>query len=444
MNEMTDEQQDTSNKDSRKPASGASGTSNRGQRRNPSSSKFSNNSTQPSSRSGSNKRPSSTPATESGSDNGKKANDGKKGEQRRQPQNGGGQGKANHRKGQSTTGQGNRQANGQPTNKPVASPSPVDPSDALSSLQRVIADLKTTSPPNQTSPLAGGTLSSSTSMPIPQTTTSNLPANAPVFQPGASIYPPPIASEPPPRHRKAASMGAAGLSSNFNNFAPHLGSMREDVEEGQNGYEEGEISDSLYSSQPQVHHPRSQSQTFTAPRFAALAAQQEQQQQNDVVGPSGRPQLAPNFMFGVRRRSAAGNSMGPPIGEEDVGFQFPQQQTTPSYSDQDVLQRRNESGGEIRGIMAEQVNSTDMKFDGADVPCARRLQFRTRSKHSSVSKLPSINNSSLRIKFFPSKPLGLRQIVLLPTDVYRVRFLGLVARVANKPSWVNSDCAMLV
>ena len=368
MNEMTEEQQDTSNKDSRKPAPGASGGR---QRRNPSTSKSSNNVTQPSSRSGSNKRPSSTPATESGSDTGKRAGDGKKGEQRRQPQSGGGQGKASHRKGQSTAGQGNRHANGQPTNKPGASPSPAESSDALSSLQRVIADLKTTSPPNQTSPLAGSTLSSSTSMPITQTS-SNLPANAPVFQPGASIYPPPTTSEPPPRHRKAASMGAAGLSSNFNSFAPHLGSMREDVEEGSNGYEEGEISDSFYSSQPQVHHPRSQSQTFTAPRFAALAAQQEQQQQNDVLGPSGRPQLAPNFMFGARRRSSAGNAMGPPISEEDVGFQFPQQQTTPSYSDQDVLQRRNESGSEIRGIMAEQVHSNGyMKIAGTDVSCKK-------------------------------------------------------------------------
>jgi hypothetical protein len=230
-------------------------------------------------------------------------------------------------------------------------------------------------------------------------------------------------------------MGAAGLSGNFNSFAPHLGSMREDVEEGQNGYEEGEISDSLYSSQPQIHHPRSQSQTFTAPRFAALAAQQEHQQQNDVVGPSGRPQLAPNFMFGMRRRSGAGNAMGPPISEEDVGFQFPQQQTTPTYSDQDLLQRRNESGGEIRGIMAEQVHSTDMKIDETDVLCVKRLQFRTRSKHSSASKLPSTNSSSLRIKFFHSKPLGLRQIVPLPTDVYRVRLLWRsVARLVNSLS----------
>lgn len=355
---MTDEQQDTSNKDNRKPTSGAAVGNNRGQRKNPSASKPSDNVAQPPSRSGSNKRPSSTPATESGSDNGKRTNEGKKSEQRRQVQNGGGQGKANHRKGQSTTGQGNRQINNQPTNKPGAAVPVVESSDALSSLQRVIADLKTTSPPIQTSPLAGNTLPTSTSLPIAQTATSNLPANAPVFQPGASIYPPPTASEPPPRHRKAASMGAAGLPGNFNSFAPHLGSMREDVEDGQNGYEDGEIPDSLYSTQTQTHHPRSQSQIFTAPRFAALAAQQDQQQHNDVLGPSGRPQLAPNFMFGgrVRRRPGTG-TMGPPINEEDVGFQFPQQQTVPSYSDQDISQRRNEGSGEIRGIMAEQVQS---------------------------------------------------------------------------------------
>lgn len=351
---MTDEQQDTSNKDGRKSTPNPAPGPNRGQRRNPSVSKPSNSTPQPS-KSGGNKKPGGTPATESGSENGKKSNDGKKNEQRRQPQSGGGQGKANHRKGQSTASQNSRNNNGQSSNKPgtVAPPAP-DSSDALSSLQRVIADLKTTSPPNQPATLTGNTLPSSASAPITQTTISNLPANAPVFQPGASIYPPPSASEPPPRHRKAASMGAAGLSSNFNNFSPHLGSMREDAEDGQNGYEDGEIPESLYSTQPQGHHPRSQSQSFTAPRFAALAAQQEHQQ-NNVLGPSGRPQLAPNFMFGARNRSIA---MGPPINEEDVGFQFPQQQTVQSYSDQDALQRRNEGGGEIRGIMAEQVRSS--------------------------------------------------------------------------------------
>ncbi|KAH9077184.1 SSD1 protein [Lactarius deliciosus] len=347
---MTDEQQDTSNKDGRKPSSNPASGTNRGQRRNPSISKPSNSAAQPS-KSGSGKKP-GTPATESGSENGKKPNDGKKSEQRRQPQSGGGQGKANHRKGQSTASQNSRNNNGQSANKPGASaPPPPDSSDALSSLQRVIADLKTTSPPNQPAPLAGNTLPTSASAPIVQTTTSNLPANAPVFQPGASIYPPPSASEPPPRHRKAASMGMAGLSSNFGNFAPHLGSMREDVEDGQNGYEEGEIQESLYSTQPQGHHPRSQSQSFTAPRFAALA--QQEQQQNDIMGPSGRPQLAPNFMFGARNR--VGNIMAPSINEEDAGFQFPQQQQQQSYSDQDVLQRRNEGSGEIRGIMAEQI-----------------------------------------------------------------------------------------
>ena len=348
---MTDEQQDTSNKDGRKPTSNPASGANRGQRRNPSVSKPTNTAPQ-TSKPGSNKKPSGTPTTESGSENGKKASDGKKSEQRRQPQSGGGQGKASNRKGQSTASQNSRNNNGQSANKPGTSAPPPDSSDALSSLQRVIADLKTTSPPNQPAPLAGNTLPTSTSAPTTQTTTSNLPANAPIFQPGASIYPPPAASEPPPRHRKAASMGAAGLSSNFGNFAPHLGSMKEDVEDGQNGYEEGEIAESLYSTQPQGHHPRSQSQSFTAPRFAALAAQQEQQQ-NDILGPSGRPQLAPGFMFGARKRSIG---MGPPINEEDVGFQFPQQQTVPSYSDQEMMQRRNEGGGEIRGIMAEQVS----------------------------------------------------------------------------------------
>ncbi len=352
---MTDEQQDTSNKDSRKPSSNPASGANRGQRRNPTVSKPASSAAQPS-KSGNNKKPSGTPATESGSDNGKKANDGKKSEQRRQPQSSAGQGKGNNRRGQSTASQNSRNNNGQSSNKPgtVAAVPPPDSSDALSSLQRVIADLKTTSPSDQPTLLAGNALPTSTSAPIAQTTTSNLPANAPVFQPGASIYPPPSASEPPPRHRKAASMGTAGLSNNFGNFAPHLGSMREDVEDGQNCYEEGEIPESLYSTQPQGHHPRSQSQSFTAPRFAALAAQQEQQQ-NDILGPSGRPQLAPNFMFGARQRPSMGNIVAPSISEEDAGFQFPQQQTVPSYSDQEVLQRRNDGGGEIRGIMAEQV-----------------------------------------------------------------------------------------
>ena len=122
--------------------------------------------------------------------------------------------------------------------------------------------------------------------------------------------------------------------------------MMEDVEEGAS-LEEGEIQDRFYPQQG--HQPRSQSQSFVAPRFAALAAQQEQ----EAVGPTGRPQLAPNFMFGARKR---GQPMGPPISEEDIGFQFPQQQQQfPTDIPQEGNHRKTDSG-EITGIMAEQVS----------------------------------------------------------------------------------------
>ncbi|KAA1466420.1 RNB-domain-containing protein [Dentipellis sp. KUC8613] len=357
--EVTQQPQNAKKEEKKPPSNGSTQQGNpRGPRRNPSVSKppsggnAPQGGSRPSSGAG-NRKNSNAPAVESGSDTGKRG-DGKKNEQRGKGQGGGG-GRTGHRKAPSTQ-QGNRQGGKDQSsakqNNPSATVSGSEASDALSSLQRVIADLKTTSPPNQTSPLSGNTMTSSTSMPSSQTTTSTLPPNAPVFQPGASMYPAPGLGEQPPRHRKAASLGGAGLSSNFNNFSPHLGSMIEDVEEGHANvnYEEGEIPENVYTTQG--HHPRSQSQSFTAPRFAALAAQQEQ---GDIVGPSGRPQLAPNFMFGARRRPSSTTPMGPPINEEDAGFQFPQQQTMPSYSDQDQSHRRGESGGEIRGIMAEQI-----------------------------------------------------------------------------------------
>lgn len=178
---------------------------------------------------------------------------------------------------------------------------------------------------------------------------SSLPPNAPVFQPGATAYP---GSNPgDPKHRKAISLGASGLSGNFNSFSPHLGAMMEDAEDGVNAsFEEGEIQETYYS-QP-GHQPRSQSQSFMAPRFAALAAQQEQA---DSVGPTGRPQLAPNFMFGARKHGAP---LGPPINEEDVGFQFPQQHQQnfqPDLATHEQTHRKTDSG-EITGIMAEQVS----------------------------------------------------------------------------------------
>ena len=108
--------------------------------------------------------------------------------------------------------------------------------------------------------------------------------------------------------------------------------------------EEGEIQERIGQQQPS-HQPRSQSQSFVPPRFAALAAQQE-----DAVGPSGRPQLAPGFLFGARNRISP---VGPPVNEEDVGFQFPQQLQQP-FPPEPVTRKMD--NGEITGIMAEQVS----------------------------------------------------------------------------------------
>ena len=309
------------------------------------------------------KRGPSNPPTagESGSDSTKKGTEGKKVEQRGKPLGGGSGRSGGHRKGSSSTAQGGRQASNKPKDtiaaqqkQQSASPAPPsasDSSDALSSLQRVIADLKTTSPPNQ-SPAA--TASIAASMASSNVQGSTLPPNAPVFYPGAATYPG-IGAEQPPRHRKAASLGTAS-NPGFNSYSPNLGSMMEDIEDGQVHYpsEEGEIQENVYQS---GHPRRSLSQSFTAPRFAALAAQQDQ---GDMMGSSGRPQLAPNFLFGARRRPSQGvnTTMGPPINEEDVGFQFPQQSQQNYNVDfsADVHQRKNESGSEISGIMAEQVS----------------------------------------------------------------------------------------
>lgn len=140
--------------------------------------------------------------------------------------------------------------------------------------------------------------------------------------------------------------------------------IEEEGGRGSAGYEDGEIVEALPGQFHPGHQPRSQSQSFTAPRFAALAQQQQQQQiqqqqDSEVLGPSGRPQLAPTFVFGARRRGSVGPSpsMGHSISEEESNFQFPHQQQQDSY--QQVQQsehgRTASTGGEITGIMAEQV-----------------------------------------------------------------------------------------
>ncbi|KAI0660998.1 hypothetical protein C8Q70DRAFT_912537 [Cubamyces menziesii] len=289
-----------------------------------------------------NGQPNADSGSESTNANARKGNEG--GRQRGKSQGGGQRGGNGHRKASQSTSQTGRQGGNNAGNKskqPSGSPAPAsntESSDALSSLQRVIADLKTTSPP---------TNSVSANNAISAAAGSTLPANAPVFQPGAVAFPGTNAPEQPPRHRKAASLGASSLSSSMA-YSPNLGSMMEDVEDAHGGpiIEEGEIPENTYQT---GHTRRSLSQNFTPPRFAALAAQQ--QEQNDSLGPSGRPQLAPGFMFGARRRPSSNLAMGPPINEEDVGFQFPQQ----TQRDFDAVDAGHRKPEEYKDIMAEQI-----------------------------------------------------------------------------------------
>ena len=223
--------------------------------------------------------------------------------------------------------------------------SPADDSaGALANLNRLVLEMKG---------LAPNEVSSESNTPnsgVVNPQQSKLPADAPVFQPGAGSYPGLAGRELPPRHAKAASVGGAPAPQmNFSSsYSPNLGSMNEDMDDG--AYEEGEIAEQPYA---QGMHVRSQSQGFTAPRFAALA----RENQGDQLGPSGRPQLAPSFTFGARRRGTNPMTIAPAISEEDANFQFPQQQQQQQESlSQPQEHRRSGSNGEITGIMAEQVS----------------------------------------------------------------------------------------
>ncbi|KIK68095.1 hypothetical protein GYMLUDRAFT_36925 [Collybiopsis luxurians FD-317 M1] len=330
--QVTSQANPSAKKDDKKPAS----TNNRGAKRtvsNPNKSASNPNNAQasarPSSRS-SNKKPGQAPESGSESASRKGSDTGKKPEQQRKNTGGGNRSQQTHRKGSAS------QANRRDAKSSPAPPQNNESSDALSSLQRVIADLKTTSPQPSQNPTSMGMSAA----------TSNLPVNAPAFQPGSNSF----AGNLDPKHRKVQSLGASGLSGNFNSFSPNLGSMMEDAEDASSiPLEEGEIPGNFYASPG--HQMRSQSQSFTAPRFAALAAQQEQ---NDQIGPTGRPQLAPNFMFGGAKKRPGG--MGPPI-NEDIGFQFPQQQQQNYQSEMPSHEsaHRKSDSGEITGIMAEQI-----------------------------------------------------------------------------------------
>lgn len=220
-------------------------------------------------------------------------------------------------------------ANQRPNNKDTGSPGTTSQgegeSSALSNLQKAIADLKAM--PNNGNQAS----SASATQPVPPTQ-STLTPSAPPFHPTSFVAPAP---EVPPRHRKAQSMGPTPQQqiqsySGLGQYTPGLDSMNED----------GEFQPTETVS-PLAQFGRHQAMgSFTAPRFAAL---QGQGAQSPGEGP-GRPQLAPSFQFGNKRRTNS-VSIGPPISEEDAGFQFPQTPQTPQNP-------HKRTGSEI---MAEQI-----------------------------------------------------------------------------------------
>ncbi|KAG9046712.1 hypothetical protein FS837_003821 [Tulasnella sp. UAMH 9824] len=293
-------------------------------------------------------RPSSTDGTTRSNNLG--ANGGNRGgKNNRSVSNPGGNrpGGQQQRKGRTASTNSPNPGKGQPL--PAAGSSATQPggqqgSTALTSLQRVITDLK--SYPSQSSPLSGSGPA------LPSSTTSTLPVNAPVFQPGAPLHP--AASAGAGGHRKAASTGTGpgfspAFSSPLNTFSPHLGVMQEDIPEEH----EDDDGDIVITQQQPRAIAQSTMGNFTAPRFNQ---QQQQQAPDQDVGPTGRPQLAPNFMFGQRRNQIN----QPALTDEDVGFQFPQasqQQTLAGLAQQAPTTHRR-TPSELAGVsplMAEQI-----------------------------------------------------------------------------------------
>ncbi|QRV72666.1 hypothetical protein RhiJN_00680 [Ceratobasidium sp. AG-Ba] len=290
----------------------------------------------------------------------------------RRPSQSGGRGQGNNRRGSNRQPSQNRQQSGGEVKASPASEnagsitaSPQE-SSAQRLVERAITDLKA-NPAPQNAPQQP--------TPAPQqpglAQGSTLGLNAPVFQPGAAVYPTPGApTDLPPRHRKSASTGSHSSPGSFaspsfasplQNFSPNLHSMREDVAE------EGEIDENgnPYQPQQQTQFQQRNNQgpvnAFSAPRFAALAQQQPQiaQEEPEPLGPSGRPQLAPTFQFGARRRTNTNPAAGPAIPEDDLGFQFPQQfqqdAQAQSIQPQAQPQAHRRTGSEVTGMLAEQM-----------------------------------------------------------------------------------------
>ncbi len=259
-----------------------------------------------------------------------------------------------------------------------------DDSPALSNLHKVITDLKSMpasqsqgqqsqnapTPPQQPQQQAQAPQAPT----YAQTTQSNLTPTAAPFQP--SFIP---AEQVPPRHRKAQSMGPTppGNSANANpssgyamsGYAPYLDSMSEDAE----------VQTSEASLPPMAHFSNRQPMgSFSAPRFSSISSQGGLggggNNSDQDLSSSGRPQLAPSFSFGAKRRTNS-MSVGPPIGEEDAGFQFPQQNQQQQQQQRERQQEQQQqgqgygggvsgpgaqqphrrTGSEINGIMSQQI-----------------------------------------------------------------------------------------
>jgi protein SSD1 len=226
-----------------------------------------------------------------------------------------------------------------------------------------------------------------------QTTQSNLTATAAPFQP--SFMP----NEVPPRHRKAHSMGptppgnaGGGAGYGTSQYAPYLDSMSEDAE--------SQVTDSPLPPMAQFSN-RQPMGSFSAPRFSSMSSQGGMggggNSDQDLAGGSGRPQLAPSFSFGAKRRnnSMSVGPVGPAIGEEDAGFQFPQQNQQPQQQQQ---QQQNygdnaqagqnphrRTGSEINGIMSQQI-ALQNQIEALQQQQAQLLQHQLASNQVSLIK----------------------------------------------------------
>lgn len=247
--------------------------------------------------------------------------------------------------------------------------------DALSSLKRVIGDLKQI-PPGATS----------------------VNSAAPAASDGAG----------PPRHRKSASTGNTGLGASYSTggFSNRLGSMQEDAEDGFSHVESED-----YDGQPGFNQPGQNAQgnlgarafqhqpmgSFSAPRFQQRQAEPTLGVQGEYIDSSGRAQLAPNFTFGGNRRRVPSGAPSATDNGEDVAFQFPPQQfEVPNPA------RRTEASVSANpgALLAEQVCrsklSCDLREFATDVHIVLfnypRSLFRTKSRHSRRNKRSSFSS----------------------------------------------------